>query len=223
MNKQAQEVEVTGGVTGEAAADEALVESTMQLIAAQDRAVAAGLRAIGEHILDRYFDADEATVRSKRPHKDKSFARLGERAKAETSFRKRDLYRAVSIAIVWRSLSEQVRDKLDPTQLEHLANLDDLEARRALAARAASGELGGRELRAAITEAGAQERGGGPRPKPPALKLAAAVEKALEAAQAEGLRKRDLKGLGGKEARELAKRLRAAARELSAVADKLGG
>lgn len=218
MNKQAQEVEVTG----EAAADEALVESTMQLIAAQDRAVAAGLRAIGEHVLDRYFDADEATVRSKRPHKDKSFARLAERAKAETSFRKRDLYRAVSMAIVWRSLSEQVRDKLDPTSLERLAGVDDLETRRQLAARNASGELDDRALKAAIARAGASEREGGPRPKPAAIKLAAAVEKAIEAAQAEGLRKRDLKGLPAKEARDLAKRLRAAARELGALADKLG-
>lgn len=209
-------------VSGEAAVDDELVEHTMKLVLEHDRKSAQGLIAIGEHVLDHYFDGEETTARSKRPKKDKSFARLAERAKSESSLKKRDLYRAVSIAIVWRSLSAQVREKLEATHLERLATIDDVTRRQELAAKIADGELRGKALDREVTKAGGKERGGGPAPKHGAQKMSDAFERALDEIEKSGeLGKRALRSIDKKARGGLGKRLRAIARRLSAIAKKL--
>src|SRR5688572_21971992 len=156
----------------EAEADEALVERTVKLISEQDPKKTESLAAIGEHVLDAYFGGDAGRVAAKQPVKDKSFARLAERAKEETSLRKRSLHRAVTLAIVWRSLSPQVRERLEPAHLEELGTIDDLAKRRELAARVAAGELKGKALRAAIKAKGvASEPAEAPAPEHGAHKM----------------------------------------------------
>lgn len=206
----------------EEAVDEELVERTMKLLLEHDRTSAKGLTLIGEHVLDHYFDGDEASAKSKRPTKEKTFARLAERAKAESSFKKRDLYRAVSMAIVWRSLSTQVRDKLEPTHFEKLASIDDVATRREVAARIADGELAGRALDKEIAKRGKRERGGGPKPKHAAEKMTDAVERALDEVEKGGeLGKRALRALEKKTRGGLGKRLRAVAKRLQAIAKRI--
>jgi hypothetical protein len=148
-------------VTAERAIDEALVQRTLNRISRHEHAGAEGRRAIGERIFVDYFGKDEQLVGSKSPVKLKSFVRLTGRVEDETSWDERDLCRAVSGAIVFRSLSSAVSKKLPASYLYQLASIDDLAVRAAVADKIARGELRGRVAQTAIAAAGRVERGGG--------------------------------------------------------------
>lgn len=169
----------------EGKADLRLIERTLALIAAQEEASGAGRRAIGEHLLDEYFGGDAALVRSKSPLKAKSYALLAKRAPSESGWTEADLRKAVTIAIVYRSLPGAFRDLVPSYYLERLGSIDDEPARIALAKRIASSELRGKKADDAIAKAGTTERAGGRARKPAALKAIDALLRAGERAKGE--------------------------------------
>ncbi|MCC6876575.1 MAG: hypothetical protein IT378_19895 [Sandaracinaceae bacterium] len=163
-----------------------LVDATLERLREHDRTAGASDLAIGEHLLDTYYGGDEEAARSKSPRKPMSYALLAERAEAETSWDESDLRRVITMAATYRSLASQIRASIAPSYLLELGKIRDLGTRRGLAAKIASGELAGEDLKDAITRANASERGGG-RPAAPALvSLARRLSRTLEQARAAG-------------------------------------
>lgn len=207
-------------VSGERSADSALVERTLEKLSTHDRVTFTSARAIGEHILDEYYGGDEQLVRSKSPVKPKSFASLAARSVEETQWDEADLRRAVSMAIVYRSLSESIRDRVPHTYLVRLASIEDLAVRRELAAQIASGELRGIRAKEAVARAGAGERGGGRPMMSSAMRFTHRIEDTIDRALAEGeVDVHDIEALTDVARAELAQRLDVAARRLRELAD----
>jgi hypothetical protein len=202
--------------------DERLVERTLALIEAHEEASEASRRAIGEHLFDEYFGADEDLALSTSPVKAKSFAALASRADAGFGWGEDDLRYVVRIAIAYRSLPSSVREEIPASSLARLASIEDVAERRELAAKIASGELRGDALREAIAEAGAGEsRGGRPR-LPPALREGRKVVRAvmrLDERASFGVRR--LRELDDAQRRELAEQIDEAVAKLRALAAAL--
>ncbi|MCC7538515.1 MAG: hypothetical protein IT379_19980 [Deltaproteobacteria bacterium] len=203
-------------------ADVALVERTLGLLGRHQRAEAKGRRAIGEHLLDAYFDGDAALAKSKSPSKPKSYALLAQRAQPESDWQERDLRDAVAMAIAYRSLPARVRGAVSPTYLLRLASIDDVAQRRALAARIAAGELsGGAEVLDAIARAGAGERGGGRARTPSTLRSVSTLVRAAERAEDGGaLTIRTLRALDDDARTRVAHSLRKLAARLNELAER---
>jgi len=213
---------VTARGPKERRADERLVEESLSLILAQEDMTGSAVRAIGEHVIDRYFDGDIDLALSKNPTKPKSYAMLARRAKGETNWSQTDFRRAVKIAIAYRSLATSMRDRISPWLLERLASIDDQTIRREIAARIAKEGLRGDAAENVIAQAGATERRGGRPAVAGAVRFARTVHRLIE--QADDRRDfahRALGALAPKARRTLAAQLRAVAARLTKLAQAL--
>ena len=199
-------------VVNERRADHDLVDTTIDMLAAYDEATQKSVLELGLFVFDRFFDADEEAVRSKSPKKSLSFALLAERAEAETSWDATDLWKAVTAAIVYRSLPSQTRDRIPASTLERLGAIDDVEVRQRLAARMASGELVGEAAREAIAEANQRERAGGRSATPVLVRFVKTIARRMRAARESGAfgarARREVKGDARVRAREDLRELR---------------
>ncbi len=165
---------------GEARADEALVDRSMELLHAHDERVADSVREIGEHLLESYFGGDEQLARSRVARRPLSYERLAARAEAETSWDAADLRRAVTAALVSRSLPSALAERVPATYLVRLDSVDDPSVRAELAARIANGELRGHAAKETITLASVGRRRGGRPPTPGPIRLANGLERLLD-------------------------------------------
>ncbi|MCZ7682979.1 MAG: histone H1-like repetitive region-containing protein [Sandaracinaceae bacterium] len=165
---------------GEARADEALVDRSMELLHAHDERVADSVREIGEHLLESYFGGDEQLARSRVARRPLSYERLAARAEAETSWDAADLRRAVTAALVSRSLPSALAERVPATYLVRLDSVDDPSVRAELAARIANLELRGHAAKEAITLASVGRRRGGRPPTPGPIRLANGLERLLD-------------------------------------------
>lgn len=163
-------------------ADDRLVSKTIAVLARHDRRVAASLREVGEHVLRTYFGNDPKLAQSNDPTKARSYARLAARAEAETDWSVDDFRRAVRIAVVARSLPENVAQKLAPSKLLRLYAVDDAAARAVLAKRVADGEVDEDGFRVAVAKLAGTDRRGGRERVPGVVRLITSVERAVELA-----------------------------------------
>lgn len=197
-------------VAAERRADETLVARTLGLLRDHDRRLADARRQVGAHVLESYFGGDEELARSISPIKPRSFALLAERADEETSWSGRDLSEAVRTELCARSLPAALADQIDATYLLRLAAVDDKSRRAEIAVRIASGLLTGIDAKNAIAEAAAGGRGGGRKRQADAVQFAAALERALDRADADtAFDARELVEVADRE--DLARRLQVAA------------
>lgn len=207
---------------GETRPNTRLVGTTIAMLKAHDEKRAESAREVGAHVLAKYFGGREALVRSRNPHKAKSYALLAERAAEETEWDVSALRKAVEMACVYRSLSPRLRKELPSGWLFRLAAVDDVKKRTELAERIAAGEIRGVAARRAIALAGREEAGGGRAVQHPIARALGAVERALGLAQLEGALDEDsLDEIDDRAA--LSERLTSASRALAELAARLRG
>lgn len=164
----------------EARPDERLVLRTVEKLHEHDRAVTASMRDVGETILADYFGGDEELAQSNSPVKAKSYARLAALASEETEWKEEDLRRAVKLAIVAKSLPDQVASAISTTRLLRIAGIDDPAKRREFAAVVARGEMSEPEFRARIAPLTGERRRGGRIAAVAPVRFVAMIESAVE-------------------------------------------
>ena len=143
-----------------------------------------------------------------------SFRRLAERAAESTGWKERDLREAVTMELCARSLPAQVAERIDPSYLPLLDGIEDLEARREIAARLASDELRGEAARLAI-RAAAGERRGGRRPMAAPVKHGNDIAREVDQAAVEGaFQAGSLAALSLEELEDLARMLQGASEKV---------
>ncbi len=145
--------------------DVQLVDDTMVILVAHDRAADPIKREVGAYLFEHYFAADERLVRSFRPRKGRSYGELEKRAGYETSWDQMTLRRTVWAEIVARGLRVSIVNEIGWKYLWKLYSVRNVETRRKLAERIASGELSDEAAEKAIAAAVEREREGGRAPR----------------------------------------------------------
>lgn len=165
--------------------DRALVDRTMALLVAHDRAAIPWRREVGAAVLDGFFVGDGAKVRSWQAARKLSFQELAKRMVDDaTAWSEMSLRRAVWAEIVARALPRPIGSELAWSYLWRLHAVWNLKTREALARRILAEELVGRAARDAIDLAAARERGDEAPGRPAAATVMRRIKEILDGALA---------------------------------------
>ena len=176
----------------ETRADEKLVEEAVDFI---HKTIAEtldkGITTIGDYLLERFYNNDPDRVRSRNPHKEKSFRSLVERCETpELPISKTGLHRAVSAAVMRRTLPAGAAFKLlPPSHQAMLLPLRDPEKVEKFAQRAVNKQMSVRGLHDIVVEEVANARQGEPRGRKPLPVIVKTLSRSLKIFTFEGGRR----------------------------------
>lgn len=143
--------------------------------------------AVGQLIVEMFYDGDYGAARSRDPHRHARYRALVQRRPddlADLALPDRNLRRCVAASDVWQGLPESVRSKLAIVHLEGLAAIQDAGVRKEMATEAASLEWTGDQVKKAVADqkrkARGEKRKPGRKKKPTVLKTAGAAKASLK-------------------------------------------
>ena len=172
--------------------------------------------AVGDCLIERFFDSSLELAASHAPVKESALRQLYKRV-GELPIGLHQLRLAVRVAVQWHRMPRELADGLTTTQHEALLPLDDVTTKDRLAREAIAERLSAEQLQRRVRRIKPRHGGGRPRTSPAVLWVRAVGRAAVETGRAAALADPELARLPTGDVKLLAADLRRARAEVDAA------